>query len=211
MSLFITFEGGEGSGKSTQAQALYRRLRRLSIPAVATHEPGGTRLNARLRHLLKEPHQEQLSPVAELLLFNAARAQLVTEVIKPALAEGRVVICDRFADSTTAYQGYGRLLDLNTVFRINEVGSQGLKPDFSILVDVPVEIGLGRKQATQDRFEKEDLAFHQRVRDGYLQVAGSEPGRWLVVDGTLPRKEITEIIWDKVKALLERQGLKAER
>jgi dTMP kinase len=204
LSLFITFEGSEGCGKSTQAKALWRKLYRLSIPALLTHEPGGTALGNQLRRVLKKGHQDKISATAELFLFAACRIQLVTEVIRPNLQQGKVVICDRFADSTTVYQGYGRGLDLDTVRKINELATQGTKPNLTIWLDIPTQKGLGRKQySTNDRFESEDIAFHNKIRDGYLKLAAEEPERWLVIDATLPRARIGKIIWDKVNQLLQ--------
>ena len=206
MSLFITFEGGEGCGKSVQARALYRRLLRSSIPALLTHEPGGTPPGKRIGRLLKWAHSE-MSPLTELLLFNASRAQLITEVIQPNLREGKVVICDRYADSTIAYQSYGRGLDIKIVTAINNAATQGLKPDLTILLDMSVEDGLARKSSRkQDRFEQEDIAFHQRVRNGYLKLAASDPQRWLIIDATQPEEEIAQIIWKRVNQILSRQG-----
>ncbi|MFC2033098.1 dTMP kinase [Chloroflexota bacterium] len=203
MSLFITFEGGEGSGKSYQSKALYKRLEQLAIPALLTHEPGVTPLGEKIARLLKWAHDMDISPVAELLLFNTSRAQLVDEVIKPALEEGRIVICDRYYDSTIAYQGYGRGMDMAMVNTINDTGSRGLKPDLTILLDISVEEGFARKSGEkQDRFEQEDIAFHRRVREGYLKLAADEPQRWLVVDAGQKKAEITEIIWQRVSALL---------
>ena len=203
MSLFITFEGGEGSGKSVQARALYRRLSKLAIPVVLTHEPGVTPLGKKIARWLKWGQAIDISPMAELLLFNASRAQLVGEVIKPDLESGKVVICDRFADSTTAYQGYGRGLDLTLVKSVNNAAVQGLKPDLTIFLDLPVEAGLARKRGTkQDRFERENIAFHRKVREGYLKLAEAEPGRWLVVDAAQSREKIARIIWQKVSQLL---------
>ena len=207
MSLFITFEGGEGCGKSTQAKALYRRLSRLGISAELTHEPGGTSLGNQLRRLLKTRRQDEISPESELFLFAACRIQLVHGVIRPGLQEGKVVICDRFADSTTVYQGYGRGIDLTTIKTVNEFATQGTKPDLTVLLDIPVPKGLGRKQARmKDRFEAEQIAFHDRVRDGYLKLAAQEPERWLVVDATLPKEDIGKIIWDRVNQLLQAQN-----
>jgi dTMP kinase len=204
MSLFITFEGCEGCGKSTQSRALKNRLARLSQPVLLIHEPGGTRLGTRISYLLKWAKDVSISPVAELLLFNASRAHLVETVIKPALNEGKIVICDRFTDSTLAYQGYGRGLELSMVKSVCETATQGLKPDLTILLDVPVSEGLRRKTAmgSHDRFEQTDRSFHQRVRDGYLTMAEEGPGRWLIVDGTQARTKIKEIIWQRVSQLL---------
>ncbi len=204
MSLFITFEGSEGCGKSTQAKVLWRKLHRLGIPVELTHEPGGTALGNQLRRTLKKGRQDKISPLAELFLFAACRIQLVTEVIRPSLQQGKVVICDRFADSTTVYQGYGRGLDLETIKKINELATQEVKPNLTILLDIPTQKGLDRKQSTtNDRFEAEDIAFHNKVRDGYLKLAAEEPERWLVIDATLPKAEIEKMIWDKVSCLLQ--------
>ena len=200
MSLFITFEGGEGSGKSTQAKAIYKRLLSLNIPTLLTHEPGGTPLGNSLRRWLKD--KEEIDPRTELLLFNASRAHLVSHVIRPALEKGTVVICDRFAESTIAYQGYGRGFDLNLIEAINNIAIQGLKPDLIFFLDIPVDHGLARK-GRRDRFEREEIAFHQRVRNGYLDMAKKEPERWLVIDGSLPKKDIQGLIWQRVEPLLK--------
>ena len=207
MSLFITFEGGEGSGKSFQAKELYRKLSQLAIPALLTHEPGGTPFGKKLGRWLKWSQGTDISPLTELMLFNASRAQLVAEVIKPGLESGKVVISDRYADSTTAYQGYGRGLDLDTVKLTNNAATQGLKPDLTILLDIPAEEGLDRKGAkSRDRFEREALAFHHRVRKGYLKMAEDEPERWLVVDASQSKREIAQIIWQRVSQLLATRG-----
>ena len=207
MALFITFEGGEGCGKSFQAKALYRRLSRLAVPALLTREPGGTSLGKRLARCLKWAQNTYMSPLTELLLFNASRAQLIDEVIQPNLAEGKTVICDRYADSTTAYQGYGRGLDLEIVTAINNAATQGLKPDLTVLLDISVEAGFNRKGAKKhDRFEQEEVAFHQRVREGYLKMAAREPERWLVVNASQSKAKIAEIIWQRISQLLSSQG-----
>jgi dTMP kinase len=207
MSLFITFEGGEGCGKSVQSKALYRRLTKMAIPVILTHEPGGTPVGKRLARCLKWAQNTDISPLAELLLFNASRAQLVDEVIQPNLARGKTVICDRYADSTTVYQGYGRRLDLAMVTSINNTATRGLKPHLTVLLDIPAEAGLARKRAQkQDRFEQEDIAFHQRVRKGYLKLAAGDPQRWLVVDASKNKEEIANIIWQRVSQLLPRGG-----
>lgn len=203
MALFITLEGGEGCGKSTQARVLYRRLSQLTIAATLTHEPGVTPLGKRLSRWLKWAKDIEISPLAELLLFNASRSQLVTEVIQPSLKDGKIVICDRYADSTTAYQSYGRGLDLELARAINNTATQEIKPDLTILLDIPAEAGLIRKKAKrQDRFEQEDIAFHQRVREGYLKLAASDPQRWLVVAATQSKTKIAEIIWQRVSQQL---------
>jgi dTMP kinase len=207
MALFITFEGGEGSGKSVQARALCRRLSKLAIPALLTHEPGSTPSGNRIGRWLKWTKVKDISPLTELLLFNASRAQLVSEIIRPNLGKGNFVICDRYTDSTIAYQSYGRGLDLEVVKIINNIATQGLKPDLTVLLDIPVAVGLARKRLNkQDRFEQEDSTFHQRVREGYLKLTASDPERWLVIDASQSKAKIREIIWQRVSRLLSRQG-----
>ena len=202
MSLVITFEGGEGCGKSTQAKALYRRLRQQNIPVVLTHEPGGTVLGSEIRRALKRKRGCPVLPEAELFLFAASRAQLIAEVVRPALQEGKIVICDRFSYSTSVYQGYGRGLSLPTVEMVNSLATQNLEPDVIILLDLPPEQGLTRKRNLKDRFELEDLSFHRRVREGYLKMAATDPNRWLVIDASLPKNKIARIIWERVSQLL---------
>lgn len=199
MPLFITFEGGEGCGKSLQSRILHRRLEQSAVESVLIHEPGGTPLGERVRYLLKQACEVPVSPLSELMLFNASRSQLVTDVIRPCLDEGKTVICDRFTDSTVAYQSYGRGLDITVVKEINRIASQELKPDLSFLLDVPPELGLSRKRKdANDRFEKEDLDFHQRVREGFLKLAAEEPRRWEVIDSTMSKDRISKIIWEIV-------------
>ncbi|MFC1999273.1 dTMP kinase [Chloroflexota bacterium] len=203
MALFVTFEGGEGCGKSTQARALYKQVSAAGIPVVLTHEPGGTPLGSRVRHLLKRVPEVEISPLTELLLINASRAQLVRDVIGPNLAKGTMVICDRYADSTVAYQGYGRGLGSKVIEEVNYIATKGLLPDLAVLMDIPVEIGLARKRLGRwDRFELEDSAFHQRVREGYLRTASADPYRWLVIDATLSRGRIRGQVWERVRELL---------
>jgi len=200
---FITFEGGEGSGKTVQAKALYRKLLQSAVPALLIHEPGGTPLGRRIGRWLKWGRAADMSPLSELLLFNASRAQLVRDVIEPNLKNGTTVICDRYTDSTVAYQGYARGLDLATVRRVNNTATSGLCPDITVLLDIPVEEGFARKRnRAQDRFEQEDLAFHRRVREGYLVLAAAEPERWLVIDARQSREEIARLVWPRVNRLL---------
>ncbi len=206
MALFITFEGGEGSGKSFQAKVLCRRLTQLSIPALLTHEPGGTPFAKKIGRWLKWSEDTDISPLTELLLFNASRAQLVDEVIRPNLKKGKVVVCDRYADSTIAYQSYGRGLDLEMVKAINNTATQGLKPALTVLLDMPAKEGLARKRdRKQDRFEREDIAFHQRVRGGYLKLAANDSKRWLVIDASQTKAKIEQIIWQRISQLLASQ------
>ena len=202
MGLFITFEGGEGCGKSTQSRLLLKKLKQQDVPAVLTHEPGGTALGDEIRKALKKKRSSCISPQAELFLLAASRVQLLAEIIRPALEEGKVVVCDRFTHSTLVYQGYGRGLDLTTVETVNNIATQDLKPDLTILLDISPEQGLARKRSLKDRFELEDLSFHRRVREGYVKIAAAEPDRWLVIDASLPKRKIAEIIRDRVSKLL---------
>jgi len=193
---FIVFEGGEGSGKTTQAKELSNRLRRLGFHVVLTHEPGGTLLGNKLRRWLK--WGRGVTTQTELFLFLASRSQLVSAVIRPALDKGYIVICDRFDASTFAYQGYGRGMDLDFLKSVNNFVTDGLCPDLTVLLDLSAEQGLGRKRMKLDVFEREEFAFHQRVRDGYLKMAAADPERWTVVDASLPEGKIQEIIWERV-------------
>jgi len=202
LGLFIAFEGGEGCGKSTQSELLLKKFQQQNIPAVLTHEPGGTALGNELRKALKRERGSFISPQAELFLVAASRAQLVAEVIRPALEEGKVIICDRFTYSTLVYQGYGRGLQLRYVETVNNIATQNLKPDLTILLDISPEQGLARKRSLRDRFELEDLSFHRRVREGYLKIVAAESEHWLVIDASLPKDKVAGIIWDRVSKLL---------
>jgi dTMP kinase len=200
LAVFIVFEGGDGAGKSTQCRALLGRLRRRGIPARLTREPGGTPLGESLRRALKS--QPDLSAAAELFLFCAARAQLVQQVIRPALRDGVTVICDRFTASTVAYQGYGRGLDLDLVHQLNQVATGNLSPDLTILLDLPAEAALARRTRPGDGFEAAPLEFHRRVRRGYLDQAAGSPRQWLVLDAALPQQVLARQVWAKVQPLL---------
>jgi len=186
--LFITFEGPEGAGKTVQAKRLVDFLRAEGKPASLTREPGGTRLGEQVRSIVLAQAQgdHAIDPLADALLFNAARAQLVAEVIKPALVADEVVVCARFADSTLAYQGYGAGVGLSELRSIAEIATTGIAPDLTILLDVPPAVGLARKaDDARNRFEAAfDLAFHERVRAGFLELARGEPDRWRVIDAT---------------------------
>jgi len=200
---FITFEGPEGSGKTTHAARLAETLRERGHPILATREPGGTVLGERIREILLSPGIE-IEPMADALLFNAARRQLVAEVIEPALVAGTTVICARFADSTKAYQGYGGGLPLGELDRLEVAATGGLRPDRTILLDVPVEIGLARK-APNDRTRFEtgfDVAFHQRVRNGFLAMAVAEPGRFVVLDARADADDVARRVLRAVEPLL---------
>jgi dTMP kinase len=198
--VFIVFEGGEGSGKSTQAKALTHRLRKVGVPVLLTHEPGGTPIGDRLRRWLK--FGRGVTTPSELLCFEAARSQLVTQVIRPALARGQAVVCDRFTASTVAYQGYGRGIDLGLIESLNEFVTDDLKPDLTVLLDIGAEQGLGRKRSRGDCFEGEEFGFHLRVRDGYLKLAAADPEKWLVVDAMLPVGQVEGMVWGRVQLLL---------
>ncbi len=205
--MFITFEGIEGCGKSTQAKHLVNRLRELAVPLVFTLEPGGTSVGQKIRRILLDSRNQHLSPLAELLLYAADRAQHVEEVIKPALEQEKWVLCDRFFDATTVYQGYARGLDMKLIVTLNEKASPGIRPDITFLIDCAVEVGLERAlkrnkiqfQEGQDRFEREKKDFHETVRKGYLHMAMEDPERFVVVDGTLKEDELEEIIFKHVE------------
>lgn len=201
---FITFEGGEGCGKSTQARLLYQKLQRHDIPSLLTKEPGGTPLGNKIRSVLKVKRDFTISPLSELFLFAACRSQLIQDVIGPALQAGRVVVCDRFSDSTTVYQGSGRGLDLSLIDSVNTPATGGLKPDITILLDVLPEQGLQRKRKIQqDRFDSEELSFHRRIREGYLNLAAGEPKRWLVLQAGLPISKLSQLAWEHVLPLIK--------
>ena len=182
MGLFVVFEGIEGSGKSTQSRELRRRLVQSGYTVTLVREPGGTPTGDRIR--------EELS---------ASRALLVDSTIRPALAGNEVVVCDRYAASTLAYQGFARGVDLETVERTNDTASGGLYPDLAILLDIEAEVGLARKsEGHLDRSERERIEFHRRARDGFLELARREPGRWLVLDGSNPEETISRAVWQRV-------------
>lgn len=183
---------------------MHSNLKDKGIPAILTLEPGGTPLGTAVRDLLKVKRSFTISPKAELMLFNACRAQLVRDVIKPSLAAGKVVICDRFSDSTVVYQGYARGLDIETIESINNLATDRLKPDLTILLDTDPEMGLGRKHNIQsDRFDNEDIGFHRKVREGYLAEANKDTGRWHVINGQQPVNIISNSILDIVLPRLD--------
>jgi dTMP kinase len=190
LSLFITFEGIEGCGKTTQIGHLTSYFKKNQRPFLLTREPGGTRVGEKIRQILLSSDTIGIEPMAELFLYVADRVQHCRQVIAPALREGQVVLCDRFADATTVYQGYGRGLDLAWIEEIHARVLEQVKPDLTFLLDLPVEVGLKRAwkrleqdQTKEDRFEKEALEFHRRIREGYLALARKEPNRILVLDG----------------------------
>jgi dTMP kinase len=201
--IFITFEGIEGCGKSYQSKTLYRKLLGSGRDVILTLEPGGTPLGNAVRNLLKKT-KHAISPLTELFLFNASRSQLINDVIGPALASGKAVICDRFTDSTVVYQGYGRGLDTGSIEYLNNIASGGMVPALTFLLDLPAEAGLERKkQRHTDRFDDETLEFHRRIREGFLELAGKDMSRWVIIDGLLSKKEISKIIWERVQRLFQ--------
>ena len=203
---FITFEGPEGSGKSTQVKRLAHRLEKAGHAVLLTREPGGTPTGEVIRGILQHDHAgEPICPAAELLLFEASRAQLVGHVIQPALAKGTWVVCDRFTDSTVAYQGYGRGFDVASILELNRVAVQGCEPNLTILLDVETQTGLGRMShrnrqtnVASDRFEREAIEFHERLRTGYLQLARRWPGRIKIVNGMRDEASVEADVWKVV-------------
>ncbi len=222
MNLFITFEGGEGAGKSTQIAYLMERLEAVGRSVVRLREPGGTPFGEAIYALLRDPASRALrhiyrswvgadgdpplEPLAELFLFEAARTQLVAREIVPALESGHIVLSDRFADSTTAYQGHGRGLSLAVVTAVNDIATGGLVPSLTVLLDTPPEVGLARSRGTAHRMEQEGIEFHDRVRHGYLAIAAEEPERFVVIDGCEPAIAVAEIVWHNVARLLDDAG-----
>ena len=205
---FITFEGPEGGGKSTHVRELAEQLRAEGKTVLVTREPGGTRLAELIRGLVREEVDDPPVTRCEVLLFIAARAQVVSEVIRPALARGEWVICDRFADSTFAYQGYGRGIDVGLLKNFNDFATEGLVPDLTILLDVPPETSkarLAERQAatatSADRIEQAGDMFHRRLRDGFLELAKAEPDRFVVIDSSGPREEVSDRVWTAVRDL----------
>lgn len=202
MSFFITFEGIEGCGKTTQLQLLARRLERLGHRVTVTREPGGCPISDRIRNILLDADNRAMAPTTELLLYAAARAQHVSEVILPSLRAEIIVLCDRFTDATIAYQGYGRGLEEKTIDRLNLLATGGIRPHLTLLLDCPPETGLdrafsrinGREGAREERFELESIQFHQRVRKGYLELAGREPERFVVIDADRGINEIEDAV-----------------
>ncbi len=192
--MFITLEGSEGSGKTSQLPALEEFLRHQGVPLYVTREPGGTPIGSQVREILMGMENKAMHARTEILLFCASRAQLVEEVIRPRLAAGQVVLCDRYADSTLAYQGYGRGVDLDWLRRLLDFATGGLKPDLTLLLDVDVEEGLRRKRSSREwnRLDAEEVAFYQKVRQGYLAMAAAEPQRWVVIDAGLSKPQVQQ-------------------
>jgi dTMP kinase len=203
--LFVTLEGGEGAGKSEQLRALSQRLEAAGRAVTGVREPGGTPLGDRIRELVLDLSADgaALSPTTEALLFVAARSELARTVITPALERGETVICDRYGDSTLAYQGYGRGLEVEELELLNRFATGGLEPDLTVLLDLPAGDGLARATGGPDRLQREALDFHERVRQGYLALAGREAERWLVIDASQSANDVTEAIWQRLEPLVE--------
>lgn len=204
---FITLEGGDGCGKSTQAAALHELMVEYDYPVRVTAEPAGTDFGREVWRFFtgEVASGSHLAPTAELFLFEADRAQHVSEVVQPALEAGTHVICSRFVDSTIAYQGYGRGLNHDQLRAVNHVATGGLLPDLTLLLDVPVDIGLARKrgEATPDRIGREERDFHERVRQGFLELAAKEPRRFVVIDASQLESRVTDLCWDAVRHALD--------
>jgi dTMP kinase len=211
MGCFITFEGIEGCGKTTQIHLLAETLKRAGRQVTLTREPGGCPIADKIRAILLDAGNSSMTPLAELLLYAAARAQHISEVIVPALARGGIVLCDRFTDATVAYQGFGRNLDRAVINQLNTLAAGSCRPDITFLIDCPVETGLGRAiariEATcasgsgkplEERFERESREFHDRVRAGYLSLAAAEPGRFVMIDGSCGINQTAETIYRAV-------------
>jgi dTMP kinase len=210
MIRFITFEGGDGSGKTTQLKALESYLAARGKSCLSTREPGGTSLGEHIRQVLLEVGQQPITSATELFLYLADRAQHIHEVIIPALAQGKIVLCDRHTDSTLAYQGYGRGIDLGLLRSLNDIASQGIKPDLTLLFDCPVEIGLSRTaqrqskttlERSEDRFEREKIEFHKRIRAGFLELARAEPPRFRIIDAAGSVEEVAQ----EIKNIIDRE------
>jgi dTMP kinase len=208
--LFVTFEGPDGSGKSTQIKLVAAYLGQLGHNVLCTREPGGTEIGNQIRQVVLDAKNTEMSTRAEILLYSASRAQLVQQVILPHLAQGGIVLCDRYADSFYAYQGYGRQVDFKTLKFITQFATQQLNPDLTIYLDVDVAEGLRRRQSASqggqgewNRLDRLDLAFHQRVRAGYREMIQAEPARWLVVDASTSIEETNQRICQHLKHVLQ--------
>jgi len=198
LNLFITFEGPEGSGKTTQLHILAAHLREQGYDVLTTREPGGTAIGDRVRAIVLDPAHEEMVAATEFLLFSASRAQHVAQVIAPHLARGGIVLCDRYADASLAYQGYGQRLDLEALQSITTFATGGLVPDVTFYLDIPAALGLQRKEGGDgdawNRMEQQALAFHRRVRQGYLAMIEQEPARWVQIDATRDRDQVQAAI-----------------
>jgi dTMP kinase len=211
--LFITLEGVEGCGKSTQARLLARRLEKEGYLCLLTREPGGTPIGQEIRQVILHPRHHQMSPEAELGLYFSDRAQHLREVVWPAIAAGKIVVCDRFTDSTIAYQGYGRKLSLRMIRSLDRIMTGTYRPNVTLFLDLPIEAGLERARARnhkealldEGRFEAEEIEFHERVRAGYMKMVRREPDRFIVVPVEGNKKKVQESVWKAVKTCIRRR------
>lgn len=212
MGQFITFEGGEGAGKTTQIRLLQKYFQQLNVPCVATREPGDTALGGLIRKILLEISVDAIAPLTEVFLYLADRSHHVSQIIVPAISAGKIVLCDRFTDSTLAYQGYGRGMDLAWLRELNNAATGLTRPDLTFLLDCPIEVGLARTarrkyeagKSREDRFERETIEFHERVRAGFLDLAREEPGRFCIIDAVKTEGEIAA----NIREIVERKLLK---
>lgn len=199
---FITFEGSEGCGKSTQSKLLFEYLKKKGFPVIFLREPGGIKISEKIRNILLDAKNDRMSAQCEMLLYMAARAQVVEEIIKPALRKGKIIICDRFLDSTLAYQGYGLGIDIKMITAVGNFVTDGIKPDLTILLDVAVKKGLSYRANNRDRIEQRPLSYHARVRNGYLALAKKEPQRIKIVkvenDMAVTQKNIRSLFLDAI-------------
>ncbi|MSP38011.1 MAG: dTMP kinase [Deltaproteobacteria bacterium] len=210
MVRFVTFEGGDGSGKTTQIRALERYLTQRGRACLVTREPGDNSLGKPIRQILLEVADHEVAQATELFLYLADRAQHVAELISPAIAAGKIVLCDRFTDSTLAYQGYGRGIDLKLLRQLNDLADAGEQPDLTFLLDCPVAVGLARTsrrqsevgQPREDRFEREKVEFHEKIRAGFLEMADAEPARFRIIDAA----QSVEAVWRDIQAIVEREN-----
>jgi dTMP kinase len=212
--MFISFEGIEGSGKTTHARRTVRFLQGKGHDCVITREPGGTRIGEKIRAILLDPLNKEMDPLTELLLYTADRAQHIKAFIQPLLAEGKTVLCDRYYDATMAYQGFARGLDIALIEKIHQLLFEDLKPDMTLLLDLPAEIGLsrawkqikkGNRVSEETRFEEETLSFHRKVREGYLELSSHEPERFRVIDASKDEDEVQEEIIKTLAAEIDRR------
>ena len=205
---FITLEGPDGSGKSSQVPALVKAIEAAGYQVVSTREPGGTEIGDQVRQVLMDLQNKSMHPRSEILLFQASRAQIVEEVIQPALAAGKVVLSDRYADSTLAYQGYGHQVDLSQLRRIVDFATGGLKPDLTLLFDLDAQEGLARRDSGGDwnRLDDYDLAFHQRVHAGYYQLVKEDPARWRTINAAQPAEKVAQDLQQTVLDFLAAQA-----
>jgi len=214
--MFITFEGIEGSGKTSQIQGIHAHLSERGYDVITTREPGSSDIGTQIRSILLDSRNKGLDPLAELLLYMADRAQHLNETIKPALSAGKIILCDRYYDATLAYQGFARGLDIGLISELHQLAFSDVRPDLTLLLDLPAEMGLarawqqiqnGQRTEKETRFEEEALAFHSKVRSGYLDLAGKEPRRFRIIDASAPKEQVQQAIMAKIENVINRDNL----